>query len=221
MNNVMEYEILGLVEYREALNIQNSLVVRRMSGEIGDRMLILEHPPVITQGKRECAEDFLSSHDEIHAEGIDIVRIDRGGKLTYHGPGQLIGYFICDVKHAGGVREFVRAIEELLIRTLGDFGIQAGRDSEHPGVWVGRDKIAAVGLHVSHDISSHGFALNVNCDLSPYRHIVACGISGRGITTMAQHVGDEVRIDIITQTLLSHAGDVFGRLIRPCRREQM
>ncbi len=174
---------LGLISYTEAWGIQEELRARREKGDIPDRLLLLEHPPVLTLGKRECKEDIVSSPEAIAADGIGIVKANRGGRVTYHGPGQLVGYFIFDVGDAG-IKRFVCLIEELLIETLGEFGIKGHRDREHPGVWVGQDKIAAIGLHVSRGITQHGFALNVDPNLSHYRHIVPCGIRGRGVTSM-------------------------------------
>lgn len=184
MNSALQIQKLGRVEYLTALDMQRRLVADRLSGIIGDHLLLLEHPPVITQGKRECAEDFLSSEEEVRAAGIEIVHVDRGGRLTYHGPGQLIAYFICDVTAFGGVKEFVRLIEDVLIGVCADADIEAGRNDNHPGVWVGQSKIAAIGLHVTKGISSHGIALNVSCDLGAYKHIVACGIQDAGVTSM-------------------------------------
>jgi lipoyl(octanoyl) transferase len=207
----MEYQKLGLVDYQEALTIQERLVWQRIKNEIGDCLLLLEHPPVISQGKRECAEDFCTSRESIEAEGIDIVRTDRGGRLTYHGPGQLIGYFICNVSIADGVRGFVKSIEEIIIKTCEVHGIEAIRDPEHPGVWVGDSKIAAVGLHITRGVSSHGFALNVNCDLSPYRHIVACGIKGRSVTTMEKVAGRKISMEGVVRNVLLHTSLVFDR----------
>jgi len=202
---MIECQRLGVVDYRQAMELQKKLVVRRITGEIGDHLLLLEHPPVITQGKRECAEDFISSPDTMMAQGIDFVRVDRGGRLTYHGPGQLIGYFICDVNAVGGVKAFVGSIEEMLIAVCRDFGIDAVRDAECPGVWVGRDKIAAVGLHVMKNISSHGFALNVKCDLKPYRHIVACGLNDRGITTMQMNFDGIIDMNDVINSVEAHS----------------
>jgi len=199
---------LGMVEYTEALQIQRDLVEKRLSGDIGDHLLLLEHPPVITQGKRECAEDFLSSEEEVRAAGIEIVHVDRGGRLTYHGPGQLIAYFICDVTAYGGVKEFVRLVEDVLIGVCADAGIEAGRNDNHPGVWVGQNKIAAIGLHVTKGISSHGIALNVSCDLGAYEHIVACGIHDAGVTSM-KACGADTDMYRVEELLVKNVERVF------------
>jgi lipoyl(octanoyl) transferase len=206
---VLLYKKLGLIAYSAALEIQKELVEKRLSGEIGDTILLLEHSPVITQGKRECAEDFLSSEEELRTAGIEVVRVDRGGRLTYHGPGQLIGYFICDVTAYGGVKEFVRLIEDVLIGVCADAGIEAGRNDNHPGVWVGHDKIAAVGLHVTRGISSHGIALNVSCDLGAYKHIVPCGIQGAGVTSM-KGCGADTDMRSVEDSFIRNVENVLG-----------
>ncbi len=207
--NTITCHRLGCVAYLEALELQRSLVERRRRGEIDDRLLLLEHPPVITRGKRECPEDFLTSPDAIAAEGIDVVEVDRGGRLTYHGPGQLVGYLIFDVARRGGVKAFVHAIEEMLIGVCGAYGVEAVRDPDHPGVWAGRQKVAALGLHVARGISNHGFALNVNCDLGAYRHIVACGIADRGVTSLARLGNADVTTDDVAAKVVEHCSRAF------------
>ncbi len=207
---VLHYQRLGRVEYRQAAQLQQGLVQCRKAGLVGDLLLVLEHPPVITMGRRCCAEDFLTAPGIIRAGGIDIVGADRGGRLTYHGPGQLIGYFICDVAIAGGVRRFVKAVEEAIIATCVEFGIEARRDPDHPGVWVGNDKIAAVGFHVTNGITSHGCALNVNNDLAAYRHIVPCGIIGRGVTSMEATTGRTIACDHVIASFVTHSAEVLG-----------
>ena len=207
--NTIHYQKLGSIEYTEALELQKRLVEKRLSGAIGDHLRLLEHPPVITQGKRDCAEDFLSSEDAVRAAGIDIVRVDRGGRRTYHGPGQLIAYFICDITVYGGVKEFVRLIEDVLIGVCADAGIEAGRNDNYPGVWVGPNKIAAIGLHVTKGISSHGIALNISCDLDAYRHIVACGIQNAGVTSM-KACGADTDMRRVGKSLIEQMKRVLG-----------
>jgi lipoyl(octanoyl) transferase len=206
--SAIQFQKLGTVEYLEAVEVQQRLVSERLSGKINDTVLLLEHPPVITQGKRECSEDFLTSEEEVRASGIDIVHVDRGGRLTYHGPGQLVAYFICDVTAYGGVKEFVRLVEDALIGACSDVGIEARRNIKHPGVWVGDNKIAAIGLHVSKGVSSHGIALNVSCDLDPYKHIVACGIHDAGVTSMKE-CGVQASIDEVSDLLMRNVEKLF------------
>ncbi len=208
----MQWQDLGRVPYREAWAMQEELRVARAGGGIPDRRLLLEHDPVITLGRRGCPEDVLSSEEELAAAGIEVVATNRGGRATYHGPGQLVGYLICELAGFGvGVRAFVHSIEEVLIRALAGFGVEAGRDENYPGLWVGRDKIVAVGLNISHGITQHGFALGVSCDLDAYRHLVACGISDRGITTMERVTGRAHRMDEIKAAVAEAAGAVLGR----------
>ena len=210
--DIMQWQDLGRVPYREAWAMQEELRVARAGRGIQDRLLLLEHDPVITLGRRGCPEDVLSSEEELAAAGIEVVATNRGGRATYHGPGQLVGYLICELAGFGvGVRAFVHSIEEVLIRALAGFGVEAGRDENYPGLWVGRDKIVAVGLNISHGITQHGFALGVSCDLDAYRHLVACGISDRGITTMERVTGRAHRMDEIKAAVAEAAGAVLGR----------
>ena len=208
----MQWQDLGRVPYREAWAMQEELRSARARGGIPDRLLLLEHDPVITLGRRGCSEDVLSSEGELAAAGIEVVATNRGGRATYHGPGQLVGYLICELAGFGvGVRAFVHSVEEVLIRALAGFGIGAGRDEDYPGLWVGRDKIVAVGLNISHGITQHGFALGVSDDLDAYRHIVACGISDRGVTTMERVTGRAHRMDEIKVAVVEATGVVLGR----------
>lgn len=176
----------GCVPFREAFALQESLHVQRLLGKIPDTLLLLEHPPVLTTGRQDVATDWLLSQDDIRARGIEIVQTNRGGRITYHGPGQLVGYFICNLTaRQVGVADFVRWIENGLIEVLAGYGVNAHRDPKHPGVWVGNDKIAAIGLHVSHGVTLHGFALNVTTNLTPYSYCIPCGITDRGVTRLA------------------------------------
>ena len=183
---MLELRDLGRLPYREAWALQEHLRATRLLGRGKNTVLLVEHPPVFTLGHRDCDEDILSPREVIAAEGIEIVKSNRGGRITYHGPGQLVGYFICQIADCGmAVGDFVTAIEELCLRVLADFGVRGQRDADHPGIWLGRDKIVAIGLHFSHGVSQHGFALNVNPDLTHYRHILPCGIRDRGVTSLA------------------------------------
>lgn len=175
----------GRVPYPEAYALQETLHAARLRGEIPDTLLLLEHPPVFTTGRQDVATDWLLTHDDIRSRGIEIIATNRGGRITYHGPGQLVGYFICDLKarHVG-VADFVRWIEEGLIAVASQYGINAHLDKAHPGVWVGTNKLAAIGLHVRHNVTLHGFALNVTTDLTPYSYCVPCGIQDRFVTSL-------------------------------------
>ncbi|MBT3182175.1 MAG: lipoyl(octanoyl) transferase LipB [Deltaproteobacteria bacterium] len=212
MHERIEWQDLGSVPYDKAWRIQEELRVLRDDDAIVDRFLFVEHPSVFTLGKRDCSEDFLTSCDEIAADGIDVIKCNRGGRVTYHGPGQIVGYFIFKLSAMGlGVKEFVSAIEEICLRTLNHFEIQAARDEEHPGLWIKENKIVAIGLNISHDVTQHGFAMNVDCDMAPYRHIVACGIKDRGITTFARVLGLAPSQDEVKQHIIKHMSDVLSR----------
>jgi lipoate-protein ligase B len=215
MENPISLRDLRKIPYREAWEIQELLRGERAKGAIPDTMLLLEHDPVFTLGKRDCSGDFISSADDVKKDGIEIVQCNRGGRITYHGPGQLVCYFIFDLPAMGmGVKDFVRSVEVVCMEALSECGVEASRDDQHPGLWMGRDKIVAIGLNVAHGITEHGFAMNVDCDLSPYRHIVACGIKERGVTSMKNILGEKCpTVDIMKKICTAAASRVFGRAV--------
>jgi lipoyl(octanoyl) transferase len=177
---------LGRVPYREASDLQEALRERVIAGELPDLMLLLEHDPVYTLGRRSGAGDLPLGEDWLRERGIDVVRTERGGKLTYHGPGQLVGY---PIVHVGDVMGYVRGMERALVTALGEAGIEArGRSAdgrEFTGAWTGDRKIASIGVHLSRGVSTHGFAVNVDNDLAPFEWVVACGLPGVRMTSMA------------------------------------
>lgn len=206
----IKHEDWGVLPYREALSLQLELREKRIAGKICDHFITVIHPPVFTLGRRDCEADFISTRTDIKRDGIEIVKTDRGGRVTYHGPGQIVGYFIVDITSKGvGVKMFVNLIEKLLINSLAGFGIEGKRDEKHPGIWIGRNKIAAIGLNVSRGVTMHGFALNVDLDLSPYRHITACGIKDRGVTSMKKTLSKSVSLAEVKVNLVKNAGKVF------------
>jgi lipoyl(octanoyl) transferase len=176
---------LGRVEYREAAALQERLRERVIAGDVPDVLLLLEHPPVYTLGRRSEPGDLPLSEEFLRTQGIDVVHTPRGGKLTYHGPGQLVGYPIMRV---GSVVEFVEAMERAIVAALAEAGVEAttreGR--EYTGVWVEERKIASIGIHLSHGVSAHGFAVNVDNDMAPFEWAVACGLPGVRMTSMKQ-----------------------------------
>jgi lipoate-protein ligase B len=178
---------LGVVAYREALAIQELVRTRRQAGELPDTLLLLEHLPVYTRGRRSGAEDLPLGEDFYRAKGIDIVSIDRGGKLTYHGPGQLVGYPIMRIDD---VHRYLRTMEHAIIVALGDAGLHArSRHDEgidYTGVWVQQRKIASIGVHVSRGVTTHGFAVNIDNDLEPFSWVVACGLPDVAMTSIEQ-----------------------------------
>jgi len=181
---------LGLVEYREAYALQERVRSARQAGAIPDTLLLLEHPPVYTRGRRSEAGELGMGEAFYRAQGIDVVDVDRGGKVTYHGPGQLVGYPIMGVDD---VIAFVRTMEQAIVAALAEEGIAArarpqdGRD--YTGVWVGDAKIASIGVHVARGVSTHGFAVNVDNDLGPFDWVVACGLPGVRMTSIARELG--------------------------------
>jgi lipoyl(octanoyl) transferase len=175
---------LGRVEYREAAALQERLRERVLAGELPDLMLLLEHPPVYTVGRRSDEGDLPFGEAFYRVRGIDIVRTPRGGQLTYHGSGQLVGY---PIMHVSSVPEYILTMERGIVRALDDAGVAAATKlgHKHVGVWVGERKIASVGVHISHGVSSHGFAVNVTNDLDPFTWVVACGLPEVQMTSMA------------------------------------
>jgi lipoyl(octanoyl) transferase len=180
-----------LVPYAEALARQYALAEQRGRGEIPDTLLLLEHPPTITLGRRTQASDLLTSEDKLRAQGITVERVDRGGEITSHGPGQLVGYPILDLRqHGSDLHKYLRDLEEVLIQTIKEFGLTGERVPGRTGVWVRDRKIAAIGIKISRWISLHGFALNITNDLAPFRNdFVPCGIQDKGVTSLAELLG--------------------------------
>jgi len=201
---------LGLIEYGEAYELQKKLHQENMSGEIPDTLLLLEHPPTLTIGRSGSMENVLVSKEKLDDEGIAIFSIERGGDVTFHGPGQIVGYPIMDLSSRGkDIQRYVRDIEEVLIRTLKDFSIAAARDESHAGVWVGNEEIAAIGLSVRRWVTMHGFALNVNPNLEHFSYINPCGFPDRRATSMAQLLGRDVPMDAVIRQILAHFSEVF------------
>ena len=171
--------------YQRLWDLQKRLWTQRVAGTLPDLLLLLEHRPVVTLGKNARRQNLLLSEKLYRDRGIEVFDVDRGGDVTFHGPGQLIGYWIFDLKELyQDVHRYLREIEEVLIRVLAGHGITAGRRTGATGVWVGNEKIAAMGLHLSRWVSTHGFALNLSTDLTPFSWIVPCGLSGTGVTSL-------------------------------------
>ena len=200
-------EYLGVVTYELALKQQQRLAQARAEGNIPDVVLLLQHPPVYTIGRFRGEEDIITP-----PKGIEVFRTNRGGSITYHGPGQLVGYPILDLKENGlGVREYIWKLEEVIINLLLDFGIRGYRVAKHPGgVWVGGDKICSIGIHVSHHITMHGFALNVNPDLRYFEYIKPCGLKNTVMTSISKLLGYPVAVESIIESLLKSFSETFG-----------
>jgi len=195
---------LGLIEYEKAHNLQLSLVEERINGKIPDTLLILEHPHVVTLGRR--MKEF-----KLGVEGVPVYHVERGGEATYHGPGQLVGYFIVDLNLVNNsIRDFVWSIEEALIRTLKEFSIEAGRIERYPGVWVGNMKIASIGLALKWWVTYHGFALNVNTNLEYFKLINPCGLDPDVMTSMEKILGRKIDMDSVKKILVEKILEVFS-----------
>ncbi|SIQ59884.1 lipoyl(octanoyl) transferase [Alkalispirochaeta americana] len=208
----LEVRDLGLVSYKEALALQYELVRQRQQGEIPDTLLLLEHPPVITLGRSAAESDILAPPEVLDAAGATIERIERGGETTYHGPGQLVGYLIVDLRqHLRSLKRYVHLLEEAFILLLEEhYLIKAGRDPEHRGVWVDNKKITALGVAVQQRVTFHGFAFNVNTDLSHFSWIIPCGISDRGQTSLQELTGAPTDMQRIKDEISRILAELFG-----------
>jgi lipoyl(octanoyl) transferase len=203
---------LGLVQYDEGLKLQERAVERVRSGEAPEQLLLLEHPHVFTLGRGADSSNILADQQQLQIHSVEVHETGRGGDVTYHGPGQLVGYPVINLKpDRCDVHRYVRDIEEVLIRTIAEFGIKGTRIPGLTGVWVGNEKIAAIGVRIARWITSHGFALNVNTDLSYFKMIVPCGISDRGVTSLARLLGEPVDVQRVARLAARHFGEVFGR----------
>lgn len=204
----------GRMAYPEALALQEELVARRQRGEIEDQLLLVEHPHVLTKGSSSHAEHILLDADECARRGISVHETTRGGDVTYHGPGQLVGYPILLLReHERDAHAYLRRLEEVLIRTLSGYGIRAGRHPEYTGVWVGDAKLAAIGVRLGRWVTSHGFALNVDCDLDYFGAIVPCGIKEKRVGSMAQYLERIPSLREVGERVASAFAEVFDREI--------
>ncbi len=202
---------LGLVDYQEAYSLQRETHSRVASGELDDTLFLAEHPHVYTLGRRGRESDILASSDRLKELGAEVHHIDRGGEVTYHGPGQLVGYPIVDIRRwGGGPLQYVRSLEQVLSATLADFDIRAEKADRPTGVWVGDAKVAAIGVKVGRGTTTHGFALNVVPDLSYFDHIVPCGMPDAQVTSMERLLGEPVDVGTVMPKIAWHFGQVFG-----------
>jgi len=206
----MEVRRLGLVPYPEAWALQNRLADARRAGLAPDTLILLEHPHTYTIGRSGTRDHVFLTDSELAVRGITCLDVDRGGDVTYHGPGQLVGYPIFDLGPQPDVGRYLRNLEDCLIETLADFGIAAGRLSGYTGVWIGDRKIAAIGVKVSQGVTTHGFALNVSTDLSLFTHILPCGIPDKGVTSMALDVGRAPAMTEVEARVMAHFSNRFA-----------
>jgi lipoate-protein ligase B len=213
---------LGTVPYRDALAIQEQIRTQRQANELPDTLLLLEHPPVYTRGRRSGADDLPFGEDFYRAKGIDVIDTDRGGQLTYHGPGQLVGYPIMRIHD---VHRYLRRMEDAIVAALAEAGVQARSRHEegidYTGVWVKDRKIASIGVHVSRGVSTHGFAVNVDNDLDPFSWVIACGLPDVTMTSLARESAGECEALSCFRKRAAHAfcqaNDKRQRLVSPRR----
>jgi len=200
------------VPYVDALDMQKALVEQRRAGRIPNLLLLLQHPPVITLGVRASSRAHVTASDAVLASrGVEVHEAGRGGDVTYHGPGQIVGYPILDLRpHRCDVHRYVRDLEEVMIRVCADYGVAAGRVAGMSGAWVGSDKIGAIGVRISRWITSHGFAFNVNTRLEDFQLIVPCGIADRGVTSLQKLTGRTVSVSEVEDRIVHRFAGVFG-----------
>jgi lipoyl(octanoyl) transferase len=205
-----QVEKLGLVDYADGLRFQRERVASRKTGAIPDTLLLLEHPHVYTLGRNAKKENLLISAEQLAACGAQVFEVDRGGDVTYHGPGQWVGYPILDLtEHRRDVAWYMRSLEEVLIAVAREYGIEAGRLAGAPGVWVGTEKLAAMGVHISRWVTSHGFAFNVNTDLRYFDWIIPCGLPDKGVTSLQKLLGRRVEMEEVAEKVVRQFGRVF------------
>ena len=201
---------LGTVDYLEARELQLALLEKVHAGAEPNTMLLLEHPHVYTKGRLSKQTDVLLPEEELATKGIPVFETDRGGQVTYHGPGQLVVYPIINLREWGGPVKYVRALEQVVIATLAAMEITANCESGNTGVWTDQGKIAAIGVKISRGIAFHGLALNVNTDVSLYQNIIPCGIADRSVTSMAAILGEPVDLELVRYGMVYQFGREFG-----------
>ena len=214
----LEVRRLGVIGYADALAMQRALVEERRAGRVPDRLLLLQHPPVITLGVKGDGgrSNIVATHEKLQDFGITVEETGRGGDVTYHGPGQVVGYPILDLRpDRCDVHRYVRDIEEVMIRVCADYGLIAGRIKGLTGTWIGGEKIGAIGIRISRWITSHGFAFNVSTNLQHFQWIVPCGISDRGVTSIERATGRRVPIEEVEDRFARHFAEVFEREVSP------
>lgn len=208
---VCRVEQPGRLDYTDGLALQKERVAQRKSKAIPDTLILLEHPHVYTLGRNARREHLLASPETLQGLGAQVHETDRGGDVTYHGPGQLVGYPIFDLTgFRRDIAWYMRSLEEVFIRVAWGYGLQAGRSPGLTGVWVGDEKLVALGVHVSRWVTSHGFAFNVNTDLDYFSRIIPCGIHDKGVTSLARLLGKSLDITEVTVRVIRQFGEVFG-----------
>jgi lipoyl(octanoyl) transferase len=209
----------GRVPYRPAYDAMHDLAARRAAGEIPDVLMLLEHPPVYTAGRRTDPAHVLLAEAEIERAGAELHPVDRGGSVTFHGPGQLVGYPVIHLGSDPDVIAYLRRLEDAVIRACADLGVEVGRGDEPTGVWAGHRKVCAIGVRVSRGVTLHGFALNCTTDLSWYGAIVPCGLADRGVTSLSELAGRRIAVEDALPRVAHRFEEVFDSLLVPAPRE--
>jgi lipoyl(octanoyl) transferase len=211
LNKKLTYCNLDTIDYNEAWDLQKTIFELRYKQKINDVLLLLEHPNTYTLGKTADEKNLIGNQEYLNKNKISVYDIDRGGDITYHGPGQIVGYPIIDLNNWGkDTGKYLRALEEIIIRTCADYGLTVTRVPKFTGVWIEDRKIAAIGIKVTRWITMHGFALNVNTDLSLYNGIIPCGITNKEVTSLKKELNTEVDLAEVKLKILSHTKEIFG-----------
>ena len=222
----MSAEILvvscGLLPYEEGLALQRRVEAARQAGAVADVLLLLEHHPVYTRGRRSTAEELPMGAEWYEMQGIEVLDTDRGGRVTYHGPGQLVAYPIVSLRPYGDdVHAYVRGLERVAISALAEHGVEAGTIEGLTGIWVGERKIGSIGVHVSRGVTTHGLAINVNNDLQPFEWVVPCGIEDCRMTSLCRELGAEQRMDAYMDVVAERFGEIYERDPVPAEPETL
>lgn len=206
----LNYRDLGQIDYQEAWDIQRSLFEKRLNNAIPDTLLLLEHPHTYTLGKSADKRNLIGDNNYLREKGIKVYDIDRGGDITYHGPGQIVGYAIFDLKNwKQDMNLYLRALEDVIIKTCDNFGLHTSRMEKHTGVWIEDRKICAIGIKVSRWITMHGFALNINTDLDLFKGIIPCGIKDKGVTSLQGELCKEFDIQNVKEVIVQNMKSIF------------
>jgi len=207
----LDYCDLGLIDYKKAWDLQNEIYNKRLGNEVSDTLLLLEHPHTYTLGKVAAQENLLINDDQLKLKGISVFEIDRGGDITYHGPGQIVGYPIINLSQWNeDTHKYLRGLEEVLIQTCSEYGLKSERNPKFTGVWLKDRKIAAIGIKVSRWITMHGFAFNVNTNLSYFDGIIPCGIKDKEVTSLSRELGKNIDLNDVKKIITEKFMEVFG-----------
>jgi lipoyl(octanoyl) transferase len=207
---ILNYCDLGIIDYQEAWDLQKEVLEMRVDEKINDAFFLLEHPHTYTLGKVADKRNLIGSQDYLMKNKISVFDIDRGGDITYHGPGQIVGYPIIDLKKwKQDTHKYLRSLEEVIIKTCAEYGLTGIRDPKYTGVWIGDNKIAAIGIKVSRWVTMHGFAFNINTDLEFFSGIIPCGIADKGVTSLKNELNKLIDISVVKEKLVNNFKNIF------------